>query len=199
MTRATALATFYAFVGLVFGGLAIYVRGGVWTHPDPWFSLSPWGAHAYSILLGFTVGLLGVGATFALVKKTHWAKLLHEELRPSVSGMPWQGIIAVALFSSLGEEILFRSVLQTSTNLWIQALVFGLAHQLPGRSRWTWVLWATIMGVVFGVLFEATGSLLGPIVAHATINGMNLRFLQVHQTQPAARTVGGILGPRIES
>src|SRR5690606_31272854 len=153
--------------------------------------------HAYSTLLGFTVGLAGVGSTFALVKKTNWAKMLHEELRPSVTGMPLAGIVAVAVFSALGEEILFRSVLQTSTNVWIQALVFGLAHQLPGRSRWTWVLWAMIMGLIFGFLFEATGSLLGPIVAHATINGMNLRFLQNHQARPAARRLGGILGQRI--
>jgi uncharacterized protein len=197
MSRAAALATFYALVGLVFGAVAVYVRGEVWTHPEPWLHLDPWASHAYSVLLGFTVGLVGVGTTFALVKRTNWAKLLHDELRPSVSGMPLAGIVAVALFSSLGEEILFRSVLQTSTNVWIQALVFGLAHQLPGRSRWTWVLWAMIMGLIFGFLFEATGSLLGPIVAHATINGMNLRFLQNHQVRPAPRTVGGILGHRI--
>lgn len=197
MTRAAALATFYALVGLIFGGVALYVRGEIWTHPDPWLPLSPLAAHAYSTLLGFTVGLAGVGSTFALVKKTNWAKMLHDELRPSVTGMPLAGIVAVAVFSALGEEILFRSVLQTSTNVWIQALVFGLAHQLPGRSRWTWVLWAMIMGLIFGFLFEATGSLLGPIVAHATINGMNLRFLQNHQARPAARRLGGILGQRI--
>ncbi len=197
MSRAATLATFYAFVGLVFGAVAIYVRGELWTHPQPWLSLSPLSAHAYSILLGFTVGLVGVGSTFALVKRTSWAKLLHDELRPSVTDMPLSGIVAVAIFSSIGEEILFRSVLQTATNVWIQALVFGLAHQLPGRSRWTWVLWAMIMGLIFGFLFEATGSLLGPIVAHATINGMNLRFLQTHQVRPAPRTVGGILGQRI--
>lgn len=197
MSRASTLATFYALVGLVFGAVAIYVRGELWTHPEPWLSLRPMVAHAYSALLGLTVGLLGVGATLILVKRTRWAKLLHDELRPSVAGMPLSGIIAVAIFSSLGEEILFRSVLQPATNLWIQALVFGLAHQLPGRSRWTWVLWAMIMGLVFGLLFEATGSLVGPIVAHATINGMNLRFLQNHQVQPASRTVGGILGHRI--
>src|SRR6187551_1039384 len=101
MSRAAALATFYALVGLVFGAVAVYVRGEVWTHPEPWLHLDPWASHAYSVLLGFTVGLVGVGTTFALVKRTNWAKLLHDELRPSVSGMPLAGIVAVALFSSL--------------------------------------------------------------------------------------------------
>lgn len=197
MNRWVVLAAIYAALGLLFGGLATYLRGGPWTHPDPWLDLSATTAHLYSSLLGLTVGLLAVAATFALVRRTSWARTLHSELRPLAEGLPPVGIFALAVFSSLGEELLFRSVLQTSTNIWIQALVFGLAHQLPGKARWTWALWATIMGLVFGALFQATGSLLGPLVAHATINAMNLRFLQSHQTSASpTRTTGGILGQR---
>lgn len=198
MNRALTLASVYASVGLIFGGVALYLRGDVWTHPDPWFPLTGFHAHAYSALVGLTLGLASVFVTLVLVKKTEWARHLGDELRPIASGMSLTAIVAVAVFSSLGEEILFRSVLQTSTNVWIQALVFGLAHQLPGRSRWTWALWAMMMGLLFGALFQATDSLLGPLVAHATINGMNLRFLQTHPTPAkATRTVGGILGHRI--
>ncbi len=197
MNRWVVLAAIYAAVGLLFGGLATYLRGGPWTHPEPWLELDAMTAHLYSALLGLTLGLLVVATTFTLVRKTTWARTLHAELRPLAQGLPPIGIFALAVFSSLGEELLFRSVLQTSTNIWIQALVFGLAHQLPGKARWTWALWATIMGLVFGALFQATGSLLGPLVAHATINAMNLRFLQSHQTSKTqARTMGGILGQR---
>ena len=195
MSRWTSLVAIYAAVGLLFGGVATYLRGGPWLHPEPWFTLPTVTAHWYSALLGLTLGFAGVAATSALVKKTTWARTLHEELRPFVSSMPSSGIYLVALFSALGEEMLFRSVVQSSTNLWIQALIFGLAHQLPGRARWTWALWATIMGLCFGALYQATGSLLGPIVAHATINAMNLHFLQSHPSSPPeARSLGGILG-----
>jgi membrane protease YdiL (CAAX protease family) len=197
MSRWAALVAIYATVGLFFGGLATILRGGAWTHPEPWVTLEATTAHWYSLLLGLTLGLLAVAATGALVRKTTWAQTLQEELRPTARGIPTAGVFLVAFFSSLGEELLFRSVLQTSTNIWVQALVFGLAHQMPGKARWTWALWATIMGVFFGALFQATGSLVGPLVAHFTINAMNLRFLQSHQPQVAApRTLGGILSQR---
>lgn len=194
MNRAVAVAAIYALVGLLFGSLATYLHGSPFLHPEPWLDLSTTTSHAFSALLGFTLGLLAVAATLILVRKTSWARTLHEELRPFASGISTGGIVALAVFSALGEEMLFRSVLQPSTNLWIQALVFGVAHQLPGKARWTWALWATIMGLLFGALFQATGSLLGPLVAHATINGMNLKFLQNHQLAPRARSMGGILG-----
>lgn len=196
MNRAVALASIYALVGLFFGGVSLYLRGEVLTHPDPWLSLSPWAAHAYSGLLGLTLGLAAVAITSLLVRKTAWARTLRDELRPLAEGLPLGGVIAIAFFSSFGEEVLFRSVLQNSTNVWIQALVFGLAHQLPGKARWSWALWATVMGLLFGVLYEATGSLVGPLVAHATINGMNLRFLQSHPSSVSLRQLGGILGQR---
>lgn len=197
MNRWVVLAAIYAAVGLIFGGLATYLHGSPFSHPEPWLDLGATTAHLYSALLGLTLGLMAVAATLTLVRKTTWARTLHSELRPLATGLPPVGILALAVFSSLGEELLFRSVLQTSTNIWIQALVFGLAHQLPGKARFTWALWATIMGVLFGALFQATGSLLGPLVAHATVNAMNLRFLQNHQTGPGpSRTMGGILGQR---
>jgi membrane protease YdiL (CAAX protease family) len=34
------------------------------------------------------------------------------------------------------------------------------------------------MGMLFGLVFEVTGSLLGPVIAHVLINGANLRFLR---------------------
>lgn len=197
MNRFAALIAIYAALGLLFGGVATYLRGGPWMHPEPWLSLPQTTAHLYSALLGLTLGLVSVATTFVLVKRTAWARALHEELRPLAAGLPTWGIYALAIFSSFGEEMLFRSVLQSSTNIWIQALVFGLAHQLPGRARLTWAVWATIMGLLFGALFQATGSLWGPLVAHATINAMNLRFLQSHRSSPApTRNMGGILGQR---
>jgi len=197
MNRCAGLVAIYASVGLFFGGVATVLRGGPWTHPDPWLQLSPGIAHGYSVLLGLTLGLCSVACTSALVKKTRWAQTLFDELKPIARGIPAGGVVLVALFSALGEEMLFRSVLQSSTNLWIQALVFGLAHQMPGKARLPWALWATMMGLLFGALFAATGSLLGPIVAHFTINAMNLRFLRSHPTAPPSpRALGGILGQR---
>jgi membrane protease YdiL (CAAX protease family) len=52
------------------------------------------------------------------------------------------------------------------------------------------------MGLSFGALFELTGSLLGPIVAHALINCLNLAYLKSHDPEPRRRALGGLLGQR---
>jgi membrane protease YdiL (CAAX protease family) len=62
-------------------------------------------------------------------------------------------------------------------------------HQLPGPSRWIWVSWAFLVGLALGALFELTGSLLGPLAAHALVNGVNLSFLKNHD--PGAMPVPG--------
>jgi membrane protease YdiL (CAAX protease family) len=40
------------------------------------------------------------------------------------------------------------------------------------------------MGLGLGAIFELTGSLLGPLLAHAIVNALNLGFLRDHD--PAA-------------
>ena len=53
-----------------------------------------------------------------------------------------------------------------------------IAHGVDGIN---WVgVWATVMGLAFGALFQLTGSLMGPIAAHALINGVNLTYLRAH-------------------
>jgi membrane protease YdiL (CAAX protease family) len=51
------------------------------------------------------------------------------------------------------------------------------------------------MGLLFSGLFFATGSLVGPLVAHAAINVTNLRFLRDNAASAASgRRLGGLLG-----
>jgi membrane protease YdiL (CAAX protease family) len=194
MIRWPAIAAIYGLLSLI-AGLGSYVWfESPWTFPEPWLELSPLMSHGYSAVLGLTLGLVVVAGTRVAVQRSSWARLLHDELRPLARGLPGQAVFWLASLSALGEELLFRSLLQPATNWVVQALVFGLVHQLPGRARWIWVTWATIMGFALGALYALTGSLVGPILAHALINGMNLRFLQAHDAKPPRRGLGGILG-----
>lgn len=82
---------------------------------------------------------------------------------------------AVSLAAGLGEELMFRGLLQAGlaaaiggqAGLWIglavASVVFGVCHWL---NR-TYAVLATAMGVYFGWLLIATGNLWTPIVAHA--------------------------------
>lgn len=196
MSRWGVLITIYAAMSLAAGAGAHFVHGSILTHPSPWLELEPFTAHAYSSLMGLTLGLLTVQLTRWLVGRTSFGRTLHEELKSLARGATPGVVLWASLLSALGEELFFRALLAPLLGLFGQAALFGLAHQLPGRARWIWVIWASIMGLVFGVLYQLTGSLVGPIVAHATINGLNLRFLRHHDATVTPRPLGGVLGQR---
>lgn len=112
-----------------------------------WTAWSPAG-EALSRFLGQTIGRIGIG----------------------------QGV-ALAVASGLGEEMLFRGAVQPELGLVMTSVLFGLMHLVP---RWPLVLWAFYaigIGFVFGLVFEWTGSLWAPVVAHAIVNGVNLPLL----------------------
>jgi membrane protease YdiL (CAAX protease family) len=197
MLRWSLLAAAYASMGaLALAVSEIVFSRSPWTHPTPWLHLPAPVAHAYSLALGIALGALVVVVTRRLVERAAWAQELANALRPFARGLSGIGIVVVALFSSLGEELLFRGLLTPAIGLWLSALLFGVMHQMKGPSRWAWVGWACVVGLLFGILFVSTGSLLGPIAAHAVINGFNLNYLQNHDPDFARRGLGGLFGQR---
>jgi membrane protease YdiL (CAAX protease family) len=87
----------------------------------------------------------------------------------------------VALLAGVGEELLFRGVLQSKLGEWttpvagmiIASVVFGLAHAL---SKLYFVL-ATLIGLYFGSLVLYFGELVTPIIAHALYDFVALAYL----------------------
>lgn len=77
----------------------------------------------------------------------------------------WPVAILVALGAGIGEEILFRGVLQRWIGVWGQAIAFGLAH--AGNAYVPQVLFAAGLGVAFGMLYKRGWSLVSLMVAHA--------------------------------
>lgn len=172
-----------AYLGLAAlgGGLSRWVHGGnPLQHPAPAMELGPVQRHLLSLVIGVAVALVVVAATRLAVPRARWARALHAELRPVAEGMSGPTILAVALSSSLGEELLFRSLLTPWAGVWVQGLVFGVLHQTRGSSRWAWMGWATGIGLVLGWLYVGTGSLAGPLAAHFLINAVNLQYLRDH-------------------
>jgi membrane protease YdiL (CAAX protease family) len=150
-----------------------------------------------SWLMSAGLGLALAGATITatpfLVRHSPWARSLHGALRPAISGASDGAIFFVAVSSAAGEELLFRGLLVPAIGVALSSLVFGALHQTRGRGRWGWMAWATLMGLLLGAVFAATGSLLGPLLAHAVINGHNLRFLRDHDPTRRPPLLGGLL------
>jgi uncharacterized protein len=187
MIRWGRIAAAYAVLCAVALALT-WPRGSPLRHPQPYptAALLGEGSELWSFGLGVLFGLLVIASSRLTVQRFEWARRLHLELRPFARNLSPTAVVVLALLSSAGEELLFRSLLQPWMGLLPQALLFGLVHQLPGPSRWVWAAWAFVVGLVLGVLFQLTGSLLGPLAAHALVNGVNLTFLKHYDPAPRA-------------
>jgi len=178
----------YALLASLATGLAIALRDGVpWVLPTPWLSLGPAMSLAMSAVLGLALALTLVILTRVSVLRFDWARRLHLDLRPIARRLTATQIVLLAGFSSLGEELLFRGLLQPWLGVLPVALLFGICHQLPGPSRWVWIGWAILVGTALGAMFAATGSLLGPLLAHGLINAANLAFLRDYKPLEGSR------------
>ncbi|HLK35414.1 MAG TPA: CPBP family intramembrane glutamic endopeptidase [Polyangiaceae bacterium] len=143
--------------------------------------------------LGFLVGAMTVAATRVVVRKTKWARALSQALQPGVRGVDATMLLVLALASASGEELLFRGLLVPLVGPVVSSLFFGVLHQIRGRGRWGWMVWATLMGLLFAGIFVATGSLAGPLVAHAAVNYSNLRYLRDTAPRENRPALGGLL------
>jgi membrane protease YdiL (CAAX protease family) len=161
--------------------------------PSAWIGLTGASAALVSAGLGLLLAAATLAATRALLRRTAWARALHAALRPAVRHSGGAALLMLALASGAAEELLFRGLLAQLLGVIASSIAFGAVHQVKGAARWAWMGWATIMGLLFAVLFRATGSLVGPILAHAAINGVNLRLIRDHDPEPRHRPLGGLL------
>jgi membrane protease YdiL (CAAX protease family) len=139
----------------------------------PWsrlhFSLPAfgWGLLATLPLLALFTLLMRIKSP-ALTEPLRW---IQEALLELTGPNPSPAILALlALAAGAGEEILFRGFLQdwlaTKTSFPLALLAASLAFGLLHPFTWWYVLLAASIGAYLGALYEFTGSLLPPILAH---------------------------------
>jgi membrane protease YdiL (CAAX protease family) len=139
------------------------------------------------LLIGVALGLAVVFLSRLAVHRFDWARRLHNDFRQILGKLSYKEILVLAVASSVGEELLFRGALQPIVGIWAQAIVFALLHIGPGLRFLPWTASALVIGLLFGFLFQLTGDLGGPIVAHFAINYLNLHFIaRFELPEPAA-------------
>lgn len=99
-------------------------------------------------------------------------EFVQEQLAPTLSCCQVWELVLLAAFAGIGEEVLFRGVLQPRTGWLIATLLFGLAHPISV----TYFIVASFLGGVLGMLQQYGGNLWAPIIAHAVYDyiGFNL-------------------------
>lgn len=111
-------------------------------------------------------------AAYELLKPGFVVTFSHPGEHPAaVAGV----VIALAVFSGLGEELLFRVLLHGEARtsfgpaaLYVSSAVFGAAY--VGTRSIPFVLFVVAVGAFFGWCYEHTGSILGSAVAHGLIS-----------------------------
>ncbi len=132
---------------------------------------------AVSPLVGLGVGLAVVFLTRLAVHQFAWARHLHQAFRGLLGALSPKDILVLALASSVGEELLFRGALLPWIGLLPSTAIFALLHIGPGLRFLPWTVSAFAMGLAFGGLYLWLGDLGAPIVAHFTINYLNLGYI----------------------
>lgn len=96
------------------------------------------------------------------------------------------GIIVVAVIPAIGEELVFRGVLQrqihrwfdnTHVAIWIAAIVFAAIHM-----QFFGFIPRMVLGAMFGYLYFWSGRIMVPIIAHFVNNGFTVFLLYLQQT-----------------
>ena len=178
---ATLVAGFYGIMALVAWVLAlIFHLPSLWHLRPGWPGpVAPWVGLGIGISLGLAVHLGGeaVERWFGLTRGFNDQMA---ELMGPVS--PWQLVVAAAA-SGVAEELLFRGALLPLVGLVPSALVFGLMHLAPGKEMRFWPVFAAVMGVALGLLYQASGVLMAPILAHFTLNFFGIAALRKRRAE----------------
>ena len=140
--------------------------------------------------------VLGVVATVPLVAGLYWtlhapwevlARLrgvIENTVTPLFAGCPVWGIALISILAGVGEEALFRGVLQTYfaghvgvvPALLVTSSLFGLLHPVAA----VYAVMAGLVGLYLGVLAVWQDNLLVPMVVHALYDFVALTYLVHH-------------------
>jgi membrane protease YdiL (CAAX protease family) len=166
------------------GGLAGLALLLGWLFGQPPLADCRWSPAALGAGVVATLPMLGL---FAAV--TRWPvgplgrirRILDEFIIPLFSGCSLPQLALLSAVAGLGEEMLFRGVLQPVLGRWLgqaggllaASLLFGLLHPIT----LTYIVLAAALGLYLGWLALATGNLLVPIVAHALYDFLVLVYL----------------------
>ena len=173
---------------LVEGGLALVAVLLAWLFRVPLrVQIPPLGAElAYAAARGLLVTVPMLAVFFWLVHSSRATlRQLREQVEWLVGEMFPTASVAqfalVALLAGIGEELLFRGVLQTVLSQWttpvvgllIASLLFGAVHALSKL----YFLLATLIGFCFGWLVFRYDDLVAPMVAHSLYDFIALVYL----------------------
>lgn len=143
-----------------------------------------WGSPARDALIGGVVALaLGVINHLLLTRApSNWVTngvrgVYRETIVPLFRGLSPAGAVVIGSAAGIGEEWVFRGIVQPLTGLVVASVLFGLAHVGSVRML-AFGVWASVMGAILGSLAILTGGLTAPMVAHGLYDILALEYIR---------------------
>jgi membrane protease YdiL (CAAX protease family) len=186
-----AVAMAVAFEGgLGLLALALGWLLGVWPIPGIERSETAWNDQLPALLWGL-VATVPMLLGFWLIDRFPWGSLLDLKrdverlVVPLFQGSSIVELAIVALTAGIGEEMLFRGLLQHGLAAWLTppwgvwvalvaaSAIFGCAHMLSA----TYLVLAAFIGLYLGLLLIWTENLMAPAVAHGLYDFVALLYL----------------------
>lgn len=203
---ATAKLVSMIIITISFQGSAIFwIRNFLREENTSWrdafgFSLA---SPKRAMVLGIIAAIVVLPVAWALQQLTAWLMTtgnLHpepqqvvQEMRQSDTSLFQQIYLAVValIFAPIVEEMLFRGILYPTIKragyprlaLWGTSILFSLTHQnIPA------FLALVFFAIILTLLYEETGNLLAPMVAHSCFNAANFVLLLLAKNFPGFST-----------
>ena len=112
-------------------------------------------------------------------------RLYVEVMQPVFANLSVTEIAVISAVAGIGEELLFRGVLQSELGLFSASVLFGLAH-MGGGGTLAFGCWVMVMGGMLGILAIVTEGLLAPIIAHAVYDAAAMSYIRWDRNERAA-------------
>lgn len=108
-------------------------------------------------------------------------QLVRRMILPHFTGATPLDLLLISFSAGIGEELLFRGLLQHALSDWLStaaglilaSLLFGLAHSIT----LAYAIMATLIGVYLGGLWLLSDNLLAPIITHGLYDFLALAYL----------------------
>lgn len=123
-----------------------------------------------AVLLGAFSGAIIAVLSEGITRFTKWGRSIRTVMRLILGRPHFMDAALLAFLSSLGEELIFRGILLPYIGIMGSSALFGLVHVVPRKRLWLWSVYATVAGLVFGVMAKETGGIIAPLVAHFVVN-----------------------------
>lgn len=154
------------------------------------------GCSRWSAVIAFVGVLVGLFAS-NLINEYLDLPNMFEDMFNQMAGSVW-GMLSIGVFGPIAEEIVFRGgimkpMLARGVRPWtaiiISALVFGLIHGNPVQ-----IPFAALVGVMFGVIYYKTKSLVITSICHIVNNSFSVILMNIYGSELDDMTMRATFG-----